>query len=216
MRSSVYPRCGSCLPTIRRQAGTRHRHMENAFGRSRAGLPAPRPWLWDNKSCRRYCGERLSPSPARSLRSCPGRARFAATWTLTRTFVLLIALEERTFGCADNGCAAGIDRPQMRSVGTPALGPCRAPGGKLVPVLLGWRHFLMGPRVRPLSCHPSQDHSNEARGDPEHAMRPMPPSETTIKRVRIHARVRICRGSRLQRVRHPVLSWFPPRVGSRR
>ena len=81
-------------------------------------------------------------------------------------FVLLIALEERTFvdngraAGVDNGCAAGIDRPQMRSVGTPALGPCRALGGKLVPVLLGWRHFLMGTRVRPLSCHPSQDHTN--------------------------------------------------------
>ena len=67
---------------------------------------------------------------------------FAATWTLDTHLCCLSGL--RNAPLVDNGCAAGIDSPQMRSVGTPALGPCRALGGKLVPVLLGWRHFHMG------------------------------------------------------------------------
>ena len=124
------------------------------------------PLVVGHKPCRRYCGERFFTLACPIASFVPWARALRRHKDADAHFVLLTSrlrnapfVDNGRAAGVDNGCAAGIDRPQMRSVGTPALGPCRALGGKLVPVLLGWRHFLMGTRVRPLACHPSQDHT---------------------------------------------------------
>ena len=151
----MYPRCGSGLPTIRREAGTRHRRMEKACAATAAR---------DCRHLARGCGmtnlAAVSVASGFQTLKCPIASFVPWARPLGRHLdaeraPLCCLSRLRNAPLVDNGCAAGIDRPRRRSVGTPALGPCRALGGKLVPVLLSWRHFHMGARVvRFLPPHP--------------------------------------------------------------